>query len=84
MISSESNLVIELWEHIREHITPSRRKEVAIHLLREFTEFGFEKEDLADIVDEDSTLGEAYTEFFNEEYSADYDLKTYDEDDDWS
>jgi hypothetical protein len=66
MIKSESNLVIEIWEHVRDSIPSARRHDAATGIIKSFVEFGFEKEDFSDIVDEDDILTAAYNEVFNE------------------
>jgi hypothetical protein len=68
MIKSESNLVFELWEQVREYIPAARRTEVAVGFIKSFSDFGFEKEDFHDIIDEDEALSAAYSEFFNDDY----------------
>ncbi len=64
-MKSESNLVIEVWEQVRDFLPVARRHESAVGIIRAFTEFGFEQEDFADIIDEDDILTAAYNEFFD-------------------
>jgi hypothetical protein len=66
MIKSEANLVVEIWEHVRDSLPAGRRLEIAVGMLRSFVEFGFEKEDVADIIDEDDILSNAFNEVFDE------------------
>lgn len=76
MIKSESNLVVEIWEQVREYIPSAKRTEIAVSFIKAFTDFGFEKEDFHDIVDEDDNLNAAYNEFFED------DLYEYEDKDD--
>ncbi len=64
-MKSESSLVIELWELVRDFIPISRRPDVALSVLRSFEEYGFESADLSDILDEDESLTAAYRECFD-------------------
>ncbi len=66
MIKSEANLIVEVWELVRDSLPAGRRQEIAVGMLRSFVEFGFEKEDIADIIDEDDVLSNAFTEVFDE------------------
>lgn len=63
-MKSESNITIQVWELMREYIPPARRPEISISLLRCLEEFGFEAEDLSDILDEDDHLTAAYRSVF--------------------
>lgn len=63
-MKSESNLVLEVWELMREQVPQARRGEISISLLRCFEEYGFESSDMADILDEDEHLTSAYRAIF--------------------
>lgn len=65
MMKSESNLVIEVWEQVRDYLPANRRHDAAVGILRAFTEYGFEQDDLSDIIDEDDILTAAYNDFFD-------------------
>jgi hypothetical protein len=41
-MSSESKLVVELWDYFRDMIASGKRQEAALHLLRLFEEYGIE------------------------------------------
>lgn len=43
-MSSESKLVVELWDYFRDMIAASKKQEAALHLLRLFEEYGIEIE----------------------------------------
>lgn len=66
-MNSESQLVAEVWELVRDHVPTSQRLETAISYLRTFEEFGFTSKDLAHIVDEDRYLARAYDDLYGEE-----------------
>lgn len=66
MMKSESNLVIEVWEQVRDSLPVARRTEIAVGIIKAFEEFGFEKDDFSDIIDEDDILTAAYNEYFDE------------------
>ncbi len=82
MIKSESNLVIEIWEQVRDSLPAARRTEIAGGIIRAFIDFGFEQEDLHDIIDEDDNLTAAYNEVFHEG-DDDYAHDDKDNDSDW-
>lgn len=65
-MKSESNLVMEIWELVRDYVPASRRTDTALSILRAFEEYGMEADDLADILDEDDSLTAAYRECFGD------------------
>jgi hypothetical protein len=72
-MSSESELVINVWETFKDFVPASKRGEYAIELVRSFAEYGFEHDDLSDIVDEDDDLTDAYSVVFEDEINEDLD-----------
>lgn len=78
-MKSESNLVFEIWDLVRDSIPAARRNDVAITILRHFEEYGFQSEDLEDILDEDDHLTVAFRMVFGNE--ADDDIAETDFDD---
>ena len=73
-MNSESKVVVELWDLVRDHIPATRRLEIAIAFLRAFEEYGFEQRDMQDILDEDQHLARAFNDIFEvEEDEDDYD-----------
>jgi hypothetical protein len=64
-MKSESKLLIELWDAVRDQIQPARRLETAISFLRTFEENGMDERDLQDVIDEDAYLTRAYREVFD-------------------
>ena len=83
MIKSESNLVIEVWEQVRDYLPAARRQEAAVGIIRAFVEFGFDKEDFSDIIDEDDVLTAAFNEAFDEGEDEDQDRYYPDEEFPW-
>jgi hypothetical protein len=70
-VNSESSLVLELWELVRDGIPSARRADLALSMLRSFEEFGFEAKDLADLLDEDDHLTAAYRALFGHDGDED-------------
>jgi len=66
-MKNESNLVLEVWDMVRDHIPVAKRLEIAIGVVRAFEEYGMDSKDLADITDEEPYLTRAYLEVFDEE-----------------
>ena len=77
-MNSESKLIVELWDLVRDHVPASRRTEIAISFLRCFEEFGFDSRDMQDIVDEDAVLNRAYADLYEEEEEESYGEDDYD------
>jgi hypothetical protein len=63
-MSSEAELVIDVWEVVRDHLSASKRADIARDMLYVFADFGFTATDLAEIVEEDPDLTAAYEEVF--------------------
>ena len=73
----ESKLILEIWESVRDAIPPAKRIDVAQQHLRFFEEYGFEIEEMSDILGEDKVLDEAFKTLYEEDEEADVD--SYDE-----
>jgi hypothetical protein len=65
-MSSEVQLIVEVWDLVRDTLPPSRRLDSAIQLLRAFEEYGFDPENLKDLLDEDRYLQRAYEDLYEE------------------
>lgn len=63
-MSSEMELVVGVWEVVRDNVPHNKRGDVAKDLLAAFADFGFEAAELAAITDEDPDLAEAFDEVF--------------------
>jgi hypothetical protein len=70
-MNSESKVVAEIWDLVRDTIPSARRLEIAIALLRSFEEYGFDSRDMQDIVDEDVYLNRAYSDLYGDESDDD-------------
>ena len=75
-MSNDTQLILDIWDTVRDILPTAKRVEVANGILRAFSEYGFEARDISAIADEDSDLEEAYYEIF---YEGDYPME--DEDD---
>ena len=80
-MSDESQLVIEIWEAVRDVVSASKRQETATSIVRAFSESGgYEASDLFDVADEDNYLAVAYKEVYGDDDAPDYDGDEEDED----
>lgn len=59
-MKSESTLLYEVWEIVREFVPAARRGDTSVNLLRQFHEYGMTKDDLIDVLDEDDSLLPAF------------------------
>lgn len=76
MNSSESRLILELWENVRDQLPAAKRTDVAVVWIRAFEDYGFEPEDMADLIGEDRNLEEAFQLLYGddeEDFDEDYD-----------
>lgn len=75
-MKSESSLILSMWELIKEGVPAARRTDLAISILRNFEEYGFDSSDMSDILDEDDHLTAAFRAIFggdeDEETDDDY------------
>lgn len=81
-MTNESNLVFQVWELVRDQLPAARRYDVAVGMFRSFAEYGFEKRELQDILDEDPSLTRAFNDAFDDEDEddEDYDYESIDDD----
>lgn len=63
----ESRLAIELWDMLREHVPTGKRREAALTLLTALQDYGMERDELCDVVDDDVHLIYAFYDLFGEE-----------------
>ncbi len=83
-MNSEARLISEIWETVRDLIPAPKRSEIAQQHLRAFEEYGFDPEDMADLIGEDKYLEEAYKTLYEEdveEAADEYDEDGYEGDD---
>lgn len=66
-MNSETRLIMELWEGVRDTIPAPKRVDIAMQWLRSFEEYGIDNSDFADVVGEDKYLEEAYNALFAED-----------------
>ena len=72
-MNSESKVVVEIWDLVRDLLPASRRLEIAIAILRSFEEYGFDNRDIQDIIDEDVYLTRAYADLYGDDEEEEYD-----------
>lgn len=58
-MTTESRLLLAIWEVLLEHLPSSARLDAALSLVRSFEEYGFDLDDLDDASDEDDFLARA-------------------------
>lgn len=66
-MNSESKVVAEIWDLVRDSLPSSRRLEIAIAILRSFEEYGFDSRDMQDILDEDVYLSRAFADLYGDD-----------------
>lgn len=62
-MSSESELVLAVWEAVRDNLPYAKRPEIAKDMLYAFAEW-FDAEELGPVVDEDPDLRDAFDEVY--------------------
>ena len=63
-MSNEAQVILDVWEAVRDHIPHAKRSAIAQDVLIAFSEYGFDAADCASIVDEDPDLAAAYEEVY--------------------
>ena len=66
-MNSETKLIVELWDMIRDNLPLQRRSDTAIQMIRAFEEYGFESTDIHDLIDEDQYLRRAFESLYDDE-----------------
>lgn len=66
-MNSESKVVAEIWDLVRDSLPSARRLEIAIAILRSFEEYGFDSRDMQDILDEDVYLCRAFADLYGDD-----------------
>lgn len=79
-MNSESRLILEVWESVRDFVPTAKRTDIAQALLRSFEEFGTDPGLFADLRGEDKNLEEAFETLYGEDEEAAY--LDYESDDD--
>jgi len=59
-MNNDAQLVIDVWEAVRDNLPANKRSDTALAILRAFQSYGFEDRDIELIVDEDDDLEEAF------------------------
>jgi hypothetical protein len=63
-MSSEAQVILDVWEAVRDHVPHAKRAAIAQDVLYAFEEYGFEASDCSTIVDEDPDLASAFSHVF--------------------
>jgi hypothetical protein len=66
-MSAEAQVVIEIWDSVRDFIPANKRLDIAENILKSFADYGFEANDLHEIIDEDKDLEEAFEIIFSDQ-----------------
>jgi hypothetical protein len=76
----EAELALELWNAVRDFIPAGKRDAVAEDFLSKFENFGVDPTELADVVDEDRNLSNAFHELYGQDIDDEDDQDdSYDE-----
>lgn len=63
-MSNEAQVILDVWEAVRDHLPHGKRALIAQEVLYAFEEYGFEASDCASVVDEDPDLATAFGQVF--------------------
>jgi len=66
-MSGEAQVILEVWDTVRDFIPVSKRSDAAKIILKSFADYGFEAADIIEIADEDENLAEAYEIIFSDQ-----------------
>lgn len=66
-ISNEAQLIISIWESVRDTIPANKREELAENIVSAAYDYGFEISDIQDICDEDQDLSNAFEIVYGDE-----------------
>jgi len=77
-MSSEAQLLNEIWEAVRDVLPAKARGDAALGIIRAMAVYGFEPVDLVSAADEDNDLTAAYNEVYGDDIE-DIDVSGFDE-----
>jgi hypothetical protein len=63
---NDTQLVLDVWEAVRDALPAAKRGDCAQSLLRAFADYGFEGREISGIIDEDGDLETAYYDIFHD------------------
>ena len=78
-MNDTSQLILDIWETVRDYLTAPKRTEVAHGIMTACLEHGFETVDVAPVVDEDPDLAEAFYDVYHDGEHPDDDDDDYGE-----
>lgn len=70
---NDTQLVLDVWEAVRDALPAGKRADYAQSLLRAFADYGFEAREISGIVDEDDDLETAFYDVFHDGEPPDLD-----------
>jgi hypothetical protein len=70
-MSSEAQVILDIWEVVRDNVPHGKRPAIAEDILQAFQDYGFEAGDCASIIDEDPDMASAFATVFADEDDAD-------------
>lgn len=78
-MTNEVELILEIWESVRDFVPNSKHEAVATDILKSFLNYGIEYSDLATLEDEDTLLGQVLSELVDPEEEVEEEYEEYDE-----
>lgn len=66
-MNGETQLMIELWEAVRDHLPASKRVDAAENMMIALQEYGIDGPELSGVVEEDPDLAEAFATVFHDD-----------------
>lgn len=79
-MNSETRLLLEIWESVRDNLPASKRAESARGIVNAFADYGYDASDFRDVLGEDQYLTDAIEDVFGDDPddSDGYDDEDYD------
>ncbi len=71
-MTNESQLLLLIWEAVRDNVKADKRLEIASQIVRAFEDAGFDPGDLGEAAEEDRIIDQAYRELYIGEEEAVY------------
>ena len=65
-MNSETDLLIAVWEAVRDNLPAAKRSEAAHGILQAFLDYGFESREICSAADEDKDLEEAFIDVYHD------------------
>ncbi len=78
-MNGESELIINIWDKIKDYIPASKRGDMALSILKNFEEFGFDRNEMRFVGEEDKYLAKAYEDLYGGGFEDDDLFGDYDD-----